>query len=267
MSSSCDGDFNFEGLLHGASLGDFLGNLDDDFVNVGGGDLNLVLFFSHFGVVNIAGNLMLFALVDNLDSELRLGGASASGGSTAAAGLTSATARLGSARADKFFGNRDFLPDLLAGGLELTNGTAPDLWDLTSPGHSVHDNSGLFNCFVDHDGLGENFFNRAHLNLLLELLVFNFGQHSLELRLLFVCVLVLNGERLLFNFWRTSAVLLSATAASVWLGDTGNGGTGLGTDCASIAGAGRTEERKGAASLVHSVIFAEDPVFELLVVR
>lgn len=265
MSSSLDGDFNFEGLLHGASLGDFLGNLDDDFVNVGSGDLYLVLFFSHFGVINIAGNLLLFALVDNLDCELRLDGASASGGGTAAAGLALATTRFLSARADNFFGDRDFLPDLLAGGLELTNGTGPDLWDLTSPGHSVHDNSGLFDCFVDHDGLGENFFNRAHLNLLLELLVFNFGQHSLELRLLFVSVLVLNWERLLFNFWRTSAVLFSRTAAALVRGDdAGNLAT---TGRASIAGAGRTEERKGAASLVHSIIFAEDPVFKLLVVR
>lgn len=174
LSNSLDGDFNFEGLLHGASLGDFLGNLDDDFVYVGSGDLYLVLFFSHFGVFNVTGNLLLFALVNNLDCELRLDGASASGSGTAAAALALAAAIFLSARADNFFGNRDFLPDLLAGGLELTNGTGPDLWDLTSPGHSVHDDSGLFDCLVDHDGLGENFFNRAHLNLLLELLVTNF---------------------------------------------------------------------------------------------
>lgn len=174
MSSSLDGDFNFEGLLHSAGLGDFLGNLDDDFVNVGSGHLYLVLFFSHFGVINVTGNLLLCALVDNLDSELRLGGASANGSGTAAAGLARAAARAGSARAcSNFFGKRDFLPDLLAGGLELTNGTLSDLWDLTSPGHSVHDDSGLFDCLVDHNGLCENFFNGAHLNLLLELLVVN----------------------------------------------------------------------------------------------
>lgn len=214
MFSSCDGDFNFEGLLHGTSLGDFLGNLNNDFVNVGSGDLYLVLFFLHFGVLNFAGNLLLFALIDNLDCELRLDGASASGGGTAAAGLASATAIFLSARADNFFGDRDFLPDLLAGSLELANGTGPDLWDLTSPGHSVHDDSWLFDCFVDHDSLGENFFNRAHLNLLLELLVFNFGQHSLELRLLFVGVLMLNGERLLFNFRFASTVRLPCAAAT-----------------------------------------------------
>ena len=75
-------------------------------------------------------------------------------------------------------------------------------------------------------------------------------------------MLVLNGERLLFNFRRTTAVLLSATAAGVRLLDAGS----LLLRSASIAGTGCTEERKGAASLVHSIIFAEDPVFELLVV-
>jgi hypothetical protein len=119
----------------------------------------------------------------------------------------------------------------------------------------VHDNSGLLNLLIDHDGSGECLFDGAHLDLLLELLVFNLSHNGLELRLLFICVLVLNGERHLFNFrlWIASAVLLSRTAARLRV-------NGL------IAVAGGTEERKGAASLVHSVVLLEDPVFKFLVV-
>ena len=198
----------------------------------------------------------MFALVDNLNIEFRFDRASASGSGTATAGLARAAARGGSARAGNFFGKWDFLPDFLAHGLELANSAASDFWDLTGSGHGVHDNSGLLNLLIDHDGSGECLFDGAHLDLLLELLVFNLSHNGLELRLLFICVLVLNGERLLFNFrlWIASAVLLSRTAARLRVIN------GL------IAGAGGTEERKGAASLVHSVVLLEDPVFKFLVV-
>jgi hypothetical protein len=197
----------------------------------------------------------LGAFVDNINREFRFIGTSASGCGTATVGLSLAAARGLGARAGNFFGKWYFLPDFLAHSLELANSAASDFWDLAGSGHGVHDNSGLLDLLIDHDGPGECLFDGAHLDLLLELLVFNLSYNGLELRLLFICVLVLDGEWLLFNFRlrRTSAVLLSRTAAS--LGDHG-----------SVAVAAGAEERQGATSVVHSVVLLEDPVFKLLVV-
>ena len=194
-------------------------------------------------------------LVDDLNFEFRFGGTSASGCGTATVGLARASARGLGARAANLFGKWDLLSDFLAHSLHLVNGSLSDFGDLAGSGHGVHDNSGLLNLLIDHDGSGESLFDGSHLDLLLELLVFNLSDNGLELGLLFICVLVLNGEGLLFNFnlWCASAVLLSRTAASL-------GSDGL------VASAGGREERQGAAGLVHSVVLLVDPVFEFLVV-
>jgi len=209
-----DGDLDLEGFLHGARLSNFLGDLHDDLVDVSGGDLDLECFFTHFSILNTAGNLLLIAFVDNLNFEFRFNGASASGSGTATAGLTSAAAAGGSARAANFLGKWHFLPDFFAHGLELVNSALSNFGDLTGSGHGVHDNSGLLDLLIDHDGLGECFFDGAHLNLSLELLVFDLSHNGLELRLLFVCVLVLDGEGLFFNFRLACAVRFSLAAAA-----------------------------------------------------
>ena len=74
-----------------------------------------------------------------------------------------------------------------------------NLWDLTASLQSVHHCSGLFNDLVDHDCLGESFLDRAHLDFRLHISVFHFGEHSLELGLLLVGVLVLNGLGLIWD--------------------------------------------------------------------
>jgi hypothetical protein len=158
----------------------------------------------------------LGAFVDNINREFRFIGTSASGCGTATVGLSLAAARGLGARAGNFFGKWYFLPDFLAHSLELANSAASDFWDLAGSGHGVHDDSGLLDLLIDHDGPGECLFDGAHLDLLLELLVFNLSYNGLELRLLFICVLVLDGEWLLFNFrlLRTTAVCLSLAAAA-----------------------------------------------------
>jgi len=81
----------------------------------------------------------------------------------------------------------------------------------------VHDGSWLINALLDHDSLGERFLNWAHLDLLLHFGVFDFINNSLELRLLFVGVLVLDCLRLVLNFdylWCTTAVCLAGATAS-----------------------------------------------------
>ena len=66
-----NGNFNLKGLLYGAHLSDFLRDLNDNFVNVGSGDLDLIWLFNHLGVLNLAWDLRLIAFIDNLDLELR----------------------------------------------------------------------------------------------------------------------------------------------------------------------------------------------------
>jgi len=158
----------------------------------------------------------LATLVDDLNFEFRFGGTSASGCGTATVGLALASARGLGARAANLFGKWDLLSDFLAHSLHLVNGSLSDFGDLAGSGHGVHDNSGLLNLLIDHDGSGESLFDGSHLDLLLELLVFNLSDNGLELGLLFICVLVLNGEGLLFNFnlFGAGAVLLSLAAAA-----------------------------------------------------
>lgn len=109
----------------------------------------------------------------------------------------------------------------MASGLELHNSAAPDFWDLASSGQSVHNGPGLFDNLVDHDSLGEDLLDRAHLDFGLHVSVFHFSKHSLELGLLLVCVLVLNGLGLIGDFfflWCTTAIGLSlaATGSTLW---------------------------------------------------
>lgn len=92
LPHSLNGNFDLEGLLDSADLGDFLGDLNDNFVDVGGRNLDLVLFFGHLGVLNCARYFLLAALVNDLNSELGLNGASASGGRTSTASLTGTSA-------------------------------------------------------------------------------------------------------------------------------------------------------------------------------
>ena len=75
----------------------------------------------------------------------------------------------------------------------MHNSSLFDLWDLTLSGQIVHHCPGLFNYLVDHDCLGEGLLDGAHLDFSLKFSVFHFAKHSLELRLLLVGVLVLNG--------------------------------------------------------------------------
>ena len=229
-----NGDLNLEGLLDGARLGNFLGDLHDDLVDVSGGDLNLVGLFTHFGVLDVTGNLFLIAFVDDFDFEFRFNSATASRRSATAVALSGTSAGLSGARADNVLGERDLLPDFLAHSLELADSAGSNFWDLTGAGHGVHNDSGLFDLLVNHDGLGEVLFDGAHLDLLLELLVFDLSHNGLELGLLFVCVLVLDGEGFLFRLGCAFALRLSLASAS---GRRGGGGAGT-----SVAVAGGTEE-------------------------
>ena len=65
-----NGNFDLEGLVDSADLHDFLGNLNDDFLHVGGGDLDLVGLVGHLGVLDCAGDLNLVAFVNDLDFEV-----------------------------------------------------------------------------------------------------------------------------------------------------------------------------------------------------
>jgi len=69
-----NGNFDLEGLHDSADLGDFLGDLDIDVLDVGGGDLHFIGLLDHLGVLHGAGNLLLIALVNDLYFESRAGG-------------------------------------------------------------------------------------------------------------------------------------------------------------------------------------------------
>lgn len=176
-----NGNFNLEGLHDSADLGDFLRHLDVDFLDVGCGDLHFIGLLDHLGVLHGAGNLLLIALVDDLYFE----------GGCFRAALAIWLSRCVTRAVDESF-NWHFLADLLANSLELHDSAVFDLRDLTSPGHHVHDSPWLINALLDHDSLGERFLNWAHFNLLLHFRVLDFINNSLELRLLFVGVLVLD---------------------------------------------------------------------------
>ena len=87
-----NGNFDLEGLVDSADLHDFLGNLNDDFLHVGGGDLDLVGLVGHLGVLNIAGDLFLVAIVNDDGVELLGDGASTDGSGTSATRFTGASA-------------------------------------------------------------------------------------------------------------------------------------------------------------------------------
>lgn len=63
-------DFNLESLLDSAGFLDFLRDLHGHFFNIRSGNLDLVKLFSHFLVLHFAGNLFLFAFVNDLNTEL-----------------------------------------------------------------------------------------------------------------------------------------------------------------------------------------------------
>jgi hypothetical protein len=86
----------------------------------------------------------------------------------------------------------------------------------------VHDSPWLFNDFIDHNLLGEGLLYWSHLDLLFHFSVLDFVDHGLELWLLLVGVLVLDGLWLIrycFNLGGASAVGLA-------LASTGSRGDG-----------------------------------------
>ena len=110
----------------------------------------------------------------------------------------------------------------------------------------MHDCPLLLNLLVDHDCLGEGLLNRAHLDLLLHVGVFNFCQDGLELGLLLVGVLVSDGLRL---FWNLCSNLLCASAVSL-------------ASASAVAGVGiglikdLIEVWELSSGLVHDLLFA-----------
>lgn len=203
-----NGNFNLEGLLDGADLPDCLRDLDGDFLNIGSGDLYFIRLVDHFGVLDCARDLNLVAFVDNCGCEV---GSFRTARARGVSGLV--------ARAVHGSFNGDILANLLAVSLELHDSALFDLGNLAGPGHHVHDSSWLLNDLVFHNLLGVDLLNGSHLDLLFHFGVLDLVDNSLELRLLLVGVLVLDGLRLI-GYWhnlllgRTGAVGLSRTATA-----------------------------------------------------
>jgi len=110
------------------------------------------------------------------------------------------------------------LGDFLAVSLELHDSALFDLGNLTASGHHVHDSTDFLNSLVLHNRLGVDHFDWAHLDLLFHFGVLDLVDNGLELRLLFVGVLVLDGLRFVGDchnlLGRTGAVSLSRTATA-----------------------------------------------------
>ena len=64
-----NGNFDLEGFVNSAHFVDFLGNLNNYFLHVGRGDLDLIWLLNHFGVFNFAGDLLLVAIVNDFSIE------------------------------------------------------------------------------------------------------------------------------------------------------------------------------------------------------
>jgi len=202
-----NGNLDLEGLHDCADLGDFLRHLDVNLLDVDGRDLHFIGLLDHLGVLHGAGNLLLIAFVNDLYFV----------GGDGRAALAIWLGRCVTRAVDESF-NWHFLADLLANSLELHDSALFDLRDLTSPGHHVHDSPWLINGLLDHDSLDVRLLNWAHFNLLFHFCVLDFINNSLELRLLFVGVLVLDCLRCICNFLyflggATAVCLAGATAS------------------------------------------------------